>query len=275
MNPLSPAVVVFDSQVSLVKAVETVNIGTLAFVLSDELLYIKSSGGWRTVVLGPTVFAASTATPKVTEPTSTSQAPIDSEILLPPANVKLQGLYLRMIALNAPQTGRMMSTNGADEMCWRQAHAANLTGEFTAFISNRFQHVYTIVPIRNRNLPVGNLQGDQLFPSWNSIFTKRYAFNPAIPIYSFNGTDVLKSSVWPFKHIWHGSKENGNKRDRKNCRSWLSRSSQDFSTATALNGRVPALDQEEFPCSSNLIVLCVEVNPRRRRKLTLRSKHKF
>ena len=63
-----------------------------------------------------------------------------------------------MIALNAPQTGRMMSTNGADEMCWRQAHAANLTGEFTAFISNRFQHVYTIVPIRNRNLPVGNLQ---------------------------------------------------------------------------------------------------------------------
>ena len=44
-------VVVFDSQVSLVKAVETVNIGTLAFVLSDELLYIKSSGGWRTVVV--------------------------------------------------------------------------------------------------------------------------------------------------------------------------------------------------------------------------------
>ena len=41
----------FDSQLSLVKAVETVNIGTLAFVLSDELLYIKSSGGWRTVVV--------------------------------------------------------------------------------------------------------------------------------------------------------------------------------------------------------------------------------
>lgn len=170
-----------------------------------------------------------------------------------------------MIALNVPQTGRMMSTNGADEKCWHQAHAVNLTGEYRAFISNRFQHVYTLIRRQDRNLPVGNLEGDQLFPSWNAIFTKRYAFNPEIPIYSFNGTDVLKSSIWPFKHIWHGSKQDGNKHDRMNCRSWLSRSSKDVSTATALNGRVSALDQEEFPCSSNLIVLCVQVNPNRRR----------
>lgn len=163
-------------------------------------------------------------------------------------------------------TGRMLSVRGADERCWQQAREANLTGIYRAFISNRFQHIYTIVHQEDRNLPVGNLQGDQLFPSWDSIFTKRYAFNPDIPIYSFNGSNVLESPIWPFKHIWHGSHQNGEKY-RKNCRSWLSNSSQDFSTAAALNGRSPVLEEREFPCSSNLIVLCVRVNPTMRRRL--------
>ena len=76
----------------------------------------------------------------------------------------------------------------------------------------------------------------------------------------------------PFKHIWHGSRENGNKYPT-NCRSWLSSSSDDFSTASALNGREPALAEQEFPCSSELIVLCVQINPVRRRRF--RSSHKF
>lgn len=76
----------------------------------------------------------------------------------------------------------------------------------------------------------------------------------------------------PFKHIWHGSRENGNKYPT-NCRSWLSSSSGDFSTASALNGREPALAEQEFPCSSDLIVLCVRINPVRRRRF--RSSHKF
>lgn len=70
----------------------------------------------------------------------------------------------------------------------------------------------------------------------------------------------------PFKHIWHGSRENGEKYP-SNCRRWLSRSSQDFSTASALNGREPALAERKFPCSSSLIVLCVQTNPTRRRRI--------
>ena len=69
----------------------------------------------------------------------------------------------------------------------------------------------------------------------------------------------------PFKHIWHGSRENGEKYP-SNCRRWLSSSSQDFSTASALNGREPALAERKFPCSSNLIVLCVQTNPTKRRR---------
>lgn len=76
----------------------------------------------------------------------------------------------------------------------------------------------------------------------------------------------------PFKHIWHGSLENGNKHP-SNCRSWLSNRSQDFSTASALNGREPALAEQRFPCSSKLIVLCVQINPAKRRRF--RSSYKF
>lgn len=75
----------------------------------------------------------------------------------------------------------------------------------------------------------------------------------------------------PFKHIWHGSRQYG-ERHPKNCRSWLSESSEQFSTATALNGRSPTLDEREFPCSSSLIVLCVQVNPTQRRR-RLRAAH--
>lgn len=88
-------------------------------------------------------------------------------------------------------------------------------------------------------------------------------------------TDIASALVMfhrPFKHIWHGSRENGNKYPA-NCRSWLSNRSQDLSTASALNGREPALAEREFPCSSNLIVLCVQINPIRRRRF--RSSKKF
>ena len=63
-----------------------------------------------------------------------------------------------MVALNAPVNGRMLSVRGADELCWQQSREQNLTGKYRAFISNRFQHVYTIVHREDRNLPVGNLE---------------------------------------------------------------------------------------------------------------------
>ena len=67
-------------------------------------------------------------------------------------------LQVRMVALDTPQTGQMHSVRGVDEMCWRQSRAANLTGAYRAFISNRLQHVYSIIHREDRDLPVGNLQ---------------------------------------------------------------------------------------------------------------------
>ena len=41
----------FDSQETLVKAMETVKQGTLSFVTSDQLLYIKTGAGWRAITV--------------------------------------------------------------------------------------------------------------------------------------------------------------------------------------------------------------------------------
>ncbi|KAJ7389016.1 Collagenase NC10 and Endostatin [Desmophyllum pertusum] len=268
MSPLSPGVLIFETQQDLIRGIEKVKQGTLAFVISDQLLYIRAASGWRAITLGPTIFAAPTEASKTTKLAST-QAP--SRIRLPPPNIKLHGQYLRMVALNLPLNGWMNSIGGIDRKCWEQSRAANLTGAYRAFLSNRLQHVKSIVHKEDRTLPVGNIQGDQLFPSWDSIFTSRYAFNPDIPIYSFNGSNVVTDPTWPFKHIWHGSRENGIKYP-SNCRSWLSSSRKDSSTASALNGRESALFEREFPCNSDFIVLCVHINPTRRRRFRSSNK---
>ena len=62
------------------------------------------------------------------------------------------------MALNEPMNGRMLSVRGADEHCWQQSREQNLTGKYRAFISNRFQHLYSIIHRQDRSLPVGNLQ---------------------------------------------------------------------------------------------------------------------
>ena len=53
----------------------------------------------------------------------------------------------------------------------------------------------------------------------------------------------------------------------------MSNSSKDLSSASALNGRTPALDEQEFPCNSKLIVLCVRINPTLRRRFRAAHKH--
>jgi len=44
-------VVVFDTQEALIDAVEEVKVGTLAFVVSDQMLYIRSAPGWRSITV--------------------------------------------------------------------------------------------------------------------------------------------------------------------------------------------------------------------------------
>ena len=42
---------IFETQQTLIRGVEKVKQGTLAFVISDQLLYIRGNRGWRTITV--------------------------------------------------------------------------------------------------------------------------------------------------------------------------------------------------------------------------------
>lgn len=135
---------------------------------------------------------------------------------------------LHLVALNNPLKGDMRGIRGADFQCYQQARSMGLTSTYRAFLSSHLQDLATIVRKADRtDMPVVNLrvrthpcfhrwppeqspsnrsvcvcvcvlcQGEVLFHSWMSIFSGNGGtFNPSIPIYSFDGRNVMADLAW-------------------------------------------------------------------------------
>uniref|UniRef100_A0A3P8TX89 Collagenase NC10/endostatin domain-containing protein n=1 Tax=Amphiprion percula TaxID=161767 RepID=A0A3P8TX89_AMPPE len=127
---------------------------------------------------------------------------------------------LHLVALNSPQTGAMRGIRGADFMCFTQAQAIGMKGTFRAFLSARLQDLQSIVRKADRDsLPVVNLKDEVLFDSWDAIFNDG-RMKDGVPIYSFDGRDVLNDSAWPEKTMWHGSTSGGQRHVDSFCETW-------------------------------------------------------
>lgn len=178
----------------------------------------------------------------------------------PPSQPVLQpGSGLRLIALNTPQSGNMRGIRGADFLCFQQARAVGLKGTFRAFLSSKLQDLYTIVRRSDRDsFPIVNLKDQVLFDSWESIFgddASRIKEN--VPIYSFDGRDILRDSAWPDKMIWHGSNKKGHRQTDHYCETWRAGDRAVSGLASSLqNGHL--LQQTPSGCSGSYIVLCIE-----------------
>ena len=62
-----------------------------------------------------------------------------------------------LVALNTPMTGRMGGLAKVDKMCHMQAKQAGYYGvKFHAFLSDNYNDISSMVPYRNRKLPVTN-----------------------------------------------------------------------------------------------------------------------
>jgi hypothetical protein len=179
--------------------------------------------------------------------------------------------YLMLGALNEPHTGKMRGLSSINYKCYKQARNARLPpGSFRAMLSDKHQSLKYIVNEDYRHLPIVNLQGQMLFPSWNDMFeplTTPYAFNPDTPLYSFNGKDVRQSSRWPTKKFWHGSHANGDvhkSKDLCNIRpsdnsAWKSQSPSKITMAASIINKTTAINEEPTTCDQRLIVLCVQI----------------
>lgn len=169
------------------------------------------------------------------------------------------GVGLHLIALNTPQSGNMRGIRGADFLCFQQARAVGLKGTFRAFLSSKLQDLYTIVRKADReNFPIVNLKDQVLFDSWESIFSENSnRMRDNVPIYSFDGRDILRDSAWPEKMVWHGSSNKGQRQTDHYCETWRAGDRAVSGLASSLqSGRL--LQQSSSGCSGSYIVLCIE-----------------
>lgn len=177
----------------------------------------------------------------------------------PGGHVHTSGSGLHLIALNAPQTGNMRGIRGADFLCFQQARAVGLKGTFRAFLSSKLQDLYTIVRRSDRDgFPIVNLKDQVLFGSWESIFGDNAStMKENVPIYSFDGRDILRDSAWPEKMVWHGSSNKGHRQTDHYCETWRAGDRAVTGLASSLqSGHL--LQQTSSSCSGSYIVLCIE-----------------
>uniref|UniRef100_A0A3B3YBM9 Collagenase NC10/endostatin domain-containing protein n=1 Tax=Poecilia mexicana TaxID=48701 RepID=A0A3B3YBM9_9TELE len=203
--------------------------GTLAYVKATGNLFLKVPQGWKQI-----------------------QVPAKS-------NGKKKFMWLNLVALNQPHSGNMMGLDMADRMCYEQAKAMGLSPNYRAFISSHKQDlVHVVYPGFRDSLPVTNLRGDVMFRNWQSIFIGNGGpVNPRIPIYSFDGRDVLADPFWPKKSIWHGSTSRGLRVVDKHCETWQADDFSVMGQSSSLTSGL-LLGQQTRSCSTEFIVLCIE-----------------
>ncbi len=192
-------------------------------------------------------------TPRATGTSSNIQQPLPPPI--PASNTYSEKPALHLVALNMPFSGDIR----ADSQCFQQAQAAGLLSTYRAFLSSHLQDLSTIVRKSDSySLPIVNLKGEILFYNWESIFSGHGGqFNNQVPIYSFDGRNVMTDPSWPQKVIWHGSNTNGIRLVSNYCEAWRTADIAVTGNASPLStGKI--LDQKTYSCANKLIVLCIE-----------------
>ncbi|XP_072427289.1 collagen alpha-1(XV) chain-like isoform X1 [Chiloscyllium punctatum] len=251
---------VFNNMELMHKSTRSVTEGSLGYINNGGDLYIRVHNGWRKLQLGDLIPAPADEPYRSTNSIS---APNSFSV------INDQKPALHLVALNTPLPGNMRGIRGADLQCFQQARAMGSVATYRAFLSSQLQDLYTIVRKADRlNMPIVNLKGEVLFDSWESVFKNQANFNTDVPIYSFDGRNVMKDSSWPHKIIWHGSNERGGRVTTNYCGAWRSTDMTLTGKASPLT-RGKLLDQHSYNCANNFIVLCIEnsyFHDHRRRK---------
>uniref|UniRef100_A0A8D0EQC4 Collagen alpha-1(XV) chain n=1 Tax=Strix occidentalis caurina TaxID=311401 RepID=A0A8D0EQC4_STROC len=206
-------VTTFQNIEGMLEKVHLVAEGTLIYLSETSEVFIRVRNGWRKLqVLFHYILILSN---------SLTQNGIGFQslpALSPISNTNNGKPALHLAALNLPFSGDMR----ADFQCFQQAQLAGLTSTYRAFLSSHLQDLATVVRKTDRyHLPIVNLKGEILFNNWESIFNGNGGqFNVHVPIYSFDGRNVMTDPSWPQKVIWHGSTANGIRLVSNYCEAW-------------------------------------------------------
>lgn len=229
--------------------------GTMAYVIATGSLFLKVSQGWKEIQLGSLIYLSNNIVPQ-DEPRVAYQIRGQTTERIQSATARLN-----LVALNQPHSGGMTGLDTADRLCYEQAKAMGLAPNYRAFISsNRQDLAHVVYPGFRETLPVTNLRGDVMFRNWRSIFSGDGGpIDARIPIYSFDGRDVLADPFWPQKSIWHGSTSRGLRVVDKHCETWRADHVSVMGQSSSLTSGL-LLGQQTRSCSNEYIVLCIETH---------------
>nr|XP_026486886.1 collagen alpha-1(XVIII) chain-like isoform X2 [Vanessa tameamea] len=256
------ATIIYKSSTALLKRTSITPLGTLAYILEENILLMRVENGWQYIIMGSFLqtresHTSTTPRPKYYNPPATSTSP-------PLRDAPYTDNYIRLVALNEPYPGNMVTSinrtgrSAADQECYNQAKNSQQPSSFVAFLANKVEDLRSIVKrLRDRNVPVVNLYGDVLFDSWSNMFNGSGALLAKSNIYSFSGKNVLIDPTWPIKAVWHGGNSFGIRTPRTYCEEWQSDSPLSIGAASSLKSN-RLLEQEQYSCDNKLIVLCVE-----------------
>jgi collagen type XV alpha len=245
---------VYQTNLDLFYSSKNALVGTLAFSLSSQQLFIRVNDGWRVVKLEGFHPALEAHASVLSDDTANFQEPPTSNQVNGHMADKDQVLHL--IALNTPLSGDMRGVRGADFACYQQARTAGFTTTFRAFLSSQVQDLNKIVHFSDQFTPVVNLRGDRLFDSWKQMFQDP-KFAERATIFSFDRRDVMTDNTWQEKLVWHGSDSAGVRSEGRYCEAWRSADSKFVGVASPLDRR-QVLGVQDVDCSRKLVVLCIE-----------------
>lgn len=164
-----------------------------------------------------------------------------------------------LAALNHAYTGNLGGIAGANSLCQQQASSAGYSGTWRAFLSSTTQNVKDLIPAGQATLPVLNLKGENMYASWNAIFTQSSWNGTASYLWAFNGAFVDEGQAnpdWSDADGWHGSMSTG-VASTNTCVDWT-----DGLNASGANGEWDGrslVGGETSICSRLLAVACVRM----------------
>jgi hypothetical protein len=174
----------------------------------------------------------------------------------------IPGCYkIIMAALNEAYDGNIGGIASADCLCAEQAAETGLPGIWKAFLSTSSRNAGDLVISDTIGVPVVNLYGALLYPSWNDMLYESSGFPSEARVYTFDLTLLDEEfGEWHDADAWHGSFPDGTAKQDHTCNEWTSNHASD----SGANGELDMgiwLGNECTPCNYRLAVVCIQVAP--------------
>ncbi len=171
---------------------------------------------------------------------------------------------IRVSALESAYQGNFGGIDGATTMCQTEADNAGVGGTWVPFLSDDNNDVIDLFQgPAAMNVPVNNINGQQMFANWMSIFNNGNGV-AAVDVFAFNGVEIEEGmgnpNDWSDADGWTGTLQSGLADVGLNCNNWTSNANNVQGRNTEIDAR-QMVRQEVSACNRFIAIMCVQIAP--------------